>query len=63
MKSPLIGGGLESNKISAIGLGNDYRKDSPWWDNDGMFESQQNYSKNPQGAGSNFHRQSDEFRM
>jgi len=41
MKSPYIGGGIESNKISAIGLGNDYRKDSPWWgDNDGIFEFQ-----------------------
>ena len=62
-----MGGGIESNKISAIGLGNDFRKESPWWDNDGMFESQQNYSKQPfdqANAGSNnFHRQSDEFRM
>jgi len=47
MKSPFMGGGIESNKISAIGLGNDFRKESPWWDNDGMFESQQNYSKQP----------------
>ncbi len=31
--------------ISAIGAG-DGRKDSPFWDNDNMFEFQNNFTKN-----------------
>ena len=36
-------GGMESNKISAIGIPEFARKDSPFWDNnDNIFELQSN---------------------
>ena len=41
IKSPFAaGGGMLGNKISAIGIGDDYtgRKDSPFWDGENVYE-------------------------
>jgi hypothetical protein len=48
-KSPSLGGGFITNKISAIGMfdeGTD-RKDSPFWDHENAFEIQKALDVNP----------------